>query len=336
MNKKLLAVLLLVVSIFIAGCTADEPEVEEVKEEIVVDTSESEVELENLDLKLVVPFGSPSLALSSFILETTDVENATLTTEVVNGVDPLVTAFTSGSHDVIVAPNNLGAKLVNTGLEYTYVGSVVYGNLYIASSNTEVTLDDLEGKEIVAFGQNATPDVALQKVLKGNELLDKVTIRYVGSVSDAQVELLSGQAEFALLAEPILSVTKTKLEVGTINLQDEWKALTGASSYPQAGVFVKNDIVNERPDIIESLVENLKSSVTYANENPETVASDLVAAEFGLPEPIIKSAIPNSNLMFVGAEESREALELYFNEIINLNAALIGGNLPSDDFYYKK
>ena len=44
------------------------------------------------------------------------------------------------------------------------------GNLYLVSTGFEdFSMDDLDGSTILAFGQNATPDVVLQVVLSNYE-----------------------------------------------------------------------------------------------------------------------------------------------------------------------
>ena len=173
----------------------------------------------------------------------------------------------------------------------------------------------------------------LQTVINANGLADKVTIRYVGSVSEAQGELLAGTAQIALLAEPILSVTKTKVNLNTLDLQKEWSAITGAQSYPQAGLYVRAELIENNPQLVGVFLEIVQTSIRHTNENPANTASALEAIEFGLPAKIIESAIPNSHLVFNTALGSRDELEFYYSKIMELNPALIGGQLPDDEFY---
>jgi len=69
------------------------------------------------ELSVLIPFGSPALSMAGLLInEDNQVgeysldEYVTYKTEIVNGSDPLVAAFTSQRHDVIIAPTNLGAK----------------------------------------------------------------------------------------------------------------------------------------------------------------------------------------------------------------------------------
>lgn len=290
-----------------------------------------------IEFKVLAPIGTPALAQTYMESTMPNLgEDVNYEIDTVSGTDPLVAAFTSGSHDIIYAPTNLGAKLISTGLEYQFAGTVVWGNLYLASTGYEnFTLEDLEGKEIVAFGKNATPDVVLQTVLNNYEFTVAPTIRYIDSVSDVQSELLLDNNKIVLMAEPALSVLGLPSKIGdaldVINLQDEWAKVTGSSSYPMAGIFVKTSLDKE---VVDAYLTEVSKSVVEANNNPSGVAVMSDQLGYGLPVPVVTSAIPRSNLEFTSAIDSRVALEEYFGYIMDLNSALIGGKLPGDEFYY--
>ncbi|MEX1378328.1 MAG: MqnA/MqnD/SBP family protein [Eubacteriales bacterium] len=337
--KKLLIIIVAAVLALSACTAANTPQPTEEVTSAPSQEPTAEPAAEPVEISVMIPFGSPALSMAGLLIneqsqtgEYSLGENVSYKTEIVNGADPLVAAFTSQSHDVIIAPTNLGAKFYNMGMPYIYAGSVVYGNLYLASTGTLDSLADLEDKEIVAFSQNSTPDVVLLTVLKYAGI-ENANIRYVGSVAEAQGELLAGTADAALLAEPILSVTKTKAQINIIDLQQQWSELTGAQSYPQAGIYIKSEIAENYPDIVSAFLDIVKTSVDEANNSPAQTATDLEAMEFGLPAKIIESAIPNSHLVFETAQESRKDLEFYFEKIMELNPALVGGQLPDDGFY---
>lgn len=290
-----------------------------------------------VSFKVMAPIGTP--ALSQTYMESTLPslgEHISYEIDTVLGTDPLVAAFGSGSHDIIYAPTNLGAKLISTGLEYQFAGAVVWGNLYLASTGyDDFSLSDLDGKEIIAFGQNATPDVVLQTVLEGHDFDEMPTITYVDSVSQAQADIITDPSKIVLMAEPALSVLGLPTKLGdaldVIDLQEEWASLTGSSSYPMAGIFVKSDLDKEA---VNAYLDAVEISVEEANSNPSDVAQMAVDLEYGFPLGVLIEAIPRSNLAYLDALDSKDALELYFGYIMDLNPALIGGALPEEDFYY--
>ena len=164
-------------------------------------------EPKQVDLKVMVPLGSPALAQTHMESAMPSIgEFVTYEVEVVSGADPLVAAFGSGSHDIIFAPTNLGAKLYKTGVDYKFYATVVTGNLFLATG-TDGTFDlaSLEGKEILAFGQNATPDIILQTILADQEYTVAPTITYVDSAGSANAALVADPTLIVLLAEPVYS-----------------------------------------------------------------------------------------------------------------------------------
>jgi len=289
---------------------------------------------ENVQLKIMIPLGSP--ALSQTYMEYTHPnigDNVSYEIEVVSGTDPLVAAFGSGTHDIIYAPTNLGAKLYKTGVKYKFAATVVTGNLYLATgTDQEFDLDSLDGKELVVFGQNATPDIILQTILADQDYDTPPTITYVDSVGTANATLVADPTKIVLLAEPVLSVADLNIEnLQTINLQEAWRDLTSSESYPQAGIFIKD---GTDKDTVEAYLREVELSIEEALANPSDVATMASELEYGFPVPVLTSAIMRSGLEFFTANDSKAALIDYFGYIIELNPALIGDTYPDSGFYY--
>lgn len=278
-------------------------------------------------LSVMTPAGAPALA-QLFI----QADDNKYEVDVVNGPDPLLAAFTSGSHDFIFAPTNLGAKLYTTGVDYQFLAAVTFGSYYLVSNQTdEFTIQSLEGKEITLFGQNATSDIVLQYILDENGV--NATLNYVDSVATANSIYIADDTKIIMTAEPSLSVLESNVPgFQTIDLQDEYQKLTGESSFPQAGVFGKTTL---SADQIDQFLMDLETSVSKVNTDTETAISWATFFEYGFSESVLESAIPNSHLEFVSAMDVKTDLETYFNIILSINPALIGGALPVNDFYYQ-
>ncbi len=324
--KKLTTLLLaLLLVLTLSGCDKTE-EVEERPVEVLEDTH----------LKIMAPLGSPALA-QTYMQSTMPSlgEQVTYEISVVSGTDPLIAAFGSGTHDIIYAPTNLGAKLYSTGVDYQLAAVVVWGNLYLATGTDEAfTLADLEGKTIVVFGENATPHIVLKTIIDNYNYTNPPTFEFVADAGTANATLIQDPSKIVLLAEPVLSVASLPSNVAnikTIDLQTEWENLTGSSSYPQAGIFVKRDVPAEA---LEAYLAQVQLSITEALNDPAAIATMTDELGYGFPVPVMTGAISRSHLQYVSALNSKEALEEYFQYIIDFNSALIGGALPVDDFYY--
>ena len=287
---------------------------------------------EDIDLKIIAPYGTPALAQVYIEHYRPDIEGANYEIDLVSGADLLVVAFTSESHDIIFAPTNVGARLIDSGIPYVFAATVNWGNSYLASKTPIESLSDLEGKEVVAFGQNATPDIVLRTLIDNYSFENPPTIRYVDSVQSALVELVQDNTRIVLLAEPVLSVGQKQLgELNIIDLQDAWEDLSGVGSYPQAGVFIHERVPNH---IIDAYLAKLEEGLTYLENNPELIAQYAVDLDYPFPKDVLVNAIPRGNIRFGSALESKEALEVYFNYILLLQGDLINNKLPDDSFYY--
>jgi ABC-type nitrate/sulfonate/bicarbonate transport system substrate-binding protein len=276
-------------------------------------------------LTVMAPNGAPALA-QIFVQD--DSENYTV--DVVNGADPLAAAFGSGSHDFIFAPTNLGAKLYTSGIEYKFIAAVTFGNYFLASTQENFTLESLEGKEVIVFGQNSTSDIVLKYVLSENDI--NVTFSYVDAVTTANAALIADNSKIILSAEPLLSVLANQVtNLNTIDLQTEYQEITGKSSYPQAGVFAKASLTSKQ---INRFLDDLEDSINKVNNDLDNSIAKALELEYTFPESVLRTAIPNSHISFVTAEDVKDDLEAYFNIILEMNGALIGNQLPDDDFYF--
>jgi len=274
---------------------------------------------------IIVPLGAPQIA-QIYLQESLEYD-----VDIVNGPDALIASFGSKSHDFIFAPTNLGAKLYNSDIEYIFIAAITFGNYYLATVTEEsFTIESLSGKEIICFGMNATSDIVLRYILESNNII--TTITYVDSLEMANASLILDNTKIILSAEPALSLLKTKVDgIVTIDLQNEYQEITGEGSYPQSGVFAKNSLSGND---INTFLSNLESSIDKVNNQLSETALIAIELELGFTEETLVSAIPNSNILYMTAQEARISLENYFNIILEMNPSLIGGILPDNDFYY--
>lgn len=279
-------------------------------------------------ISVMVPAGSPALA-QLYVQN----DPAHYDVDVINGSDPLVAAFASGSHDVIFAPTNLGAKLFNDGgASYQFGGTVVWGNYYLVGKGHDVfDLESMNGQTVVVFGQNQTSDIILQYLFMQNDII--ATVTYVDSVATATAQFLADDSLIILSAEPSLSTLAASVaDLQVIDLQEEYAEITGSDSYPQAGVFFKAGL---EKSLANAFLSDLSHSVEMVNGSPEEATTVAVSLGYSYSYSILVSAIPNSHLNVIGANESRAALETYFTMILGWNGALVGNRLPEDEFYFQ-
>ena len=304
--KKLLLVLFVISLFVLSSCTLNDDETK---------------------ISVIMPTGTPSLALANFAVESKDVE-----VDIVAGSDLLVAAFNQQDKDIIVAPVNLGARFYQLNGAYLLYKTFVWGNLYVASKTNITSLEDLNNKEVVVFGKNSTPDIVFNSLLKYYDNLH-VDITYVNDVSEANTLLASNQAEIIISAEPSLSKIKDNLGLYVIDLQEEWEKMTSDSSYPQAGIFIKKSLINDNK--IKIVLNQMTSSINKTISNPKESSENAVKfhSSFAtLGASTLEKAIPNCHYLI--KENEKESVLYYLEQMMELGfAAQIGGKLPDEGFF---
>ena len=280
-------------------------------------------------VSVIVPTGTPSLGIANVLNDKTLVD-----ANIVSGSDPLIVAFTNASYDVVVAPVNLGAKLYNANENFSYIlyKTIVWGNYYLVSNEEIATLESLEGKTVLVFGKNSTPDVVLRTLISAKNI--NVNLEYVDDVATANSYLLSGKADIIVSAEPSLTKMSANKNFYTLDLQKQWQQLTGSYSLPQAGIFIKKDSKDEK--YLKTVLDKMIESVQMAQTKPNVLIASAVSVDENLAkigEETLQKAIGNCNLRV--EETDKEAIEFYFSQVIQLGiGATVGGKLPDEAFYY--
>ena len=280
-------------------------------------------------VSVIVPTGTPSLGIANVLNDKTLVD-----ANIVSGSDPLIAAFTNASYDVVVAPVNLGAKLYNSNENFSYIlyKTIVWGNYYLVSNEEIATLENLEGKTVLVFGMNSTPDVVLRTLISAKNI--NVNLEYVDDVTTANSYLLSGKADIIVSAEPSLTKISANKNFYILDLQKQWQQLTGRYSLPQAGIFIKKNIKDEK--YLKSVLDKMIESVQMASTKPNVLVANAINVDENLAkigEETLQKAIGNCNLRV--EETDKEAIEFYFSQVIKLGiGATVGGKLSDEGFYY--
>lgn len=314
MNKKLMFLGIAVAStIALASCNTNEP---------------TTVDLTYHDVSIIAPSGTPALALANY-----KVAHSEATFDITEGSDGLIAAFGSKSHDVVVAPVNLGAKFYNTNENYVLAKTFVWGNLFLASKSDLTSFEDINNKKLVVFGKNSTPDIITQILIKEKNLT--VEIEYVTAVSDANTLLVSGKADYIVTAEPAISKIKEAKGIKTIDLQEEYSKLTNTNSYPQAGIFIKKEAKEDKK--ILAVVDALVDSVKETKNEPDASAENAVAISDTfqtLGKDTLVKAIPNCHYNILDKEDEKKAVNKYLQFLLDLGfGKQVGEKLPGEEFF---
>jgi len=219
------------------------------------------------------PKGAPSVSLIQIMKDAVD------TVELVDGTDVLSAAMIQGAKDVIIAPINLGSKLIQAGdANYKLLAVVTWGNLYIVKDEAVPFTDNMD---LAMFGVKAVPELVLNKV--ADTFSFTFTKVPFNAVADVKGQLVAKAYAMGLLAEPVASATIAAAKAQGItlsvvaDLQSAWKTVTGFDNYPQAAIFVKADLSDDQIKQIKDRVNAMASYVATVEADKTIVEADITA-----------------------------------------------------------
>ena len=263
--------------------------------------------------------------------------------QIVASPDEVTPAIAQGTADIAAVPANLASVLYQKTDGNVQVLTInTLGVLYLVENGDQIqSISDLRGKTIYASGKGATPEYALNYILKENGLIsgEDVQIEWKSEHTECVAALAEHEDAIALLPQPFVTTAQNKndsLRVA-LDLTEEWdniqKENGGNSSLVTGVTVVRTEFVQEHPEIVEDFMERYQESVTFVNDHVEEAAK-LIGNYDIIPEEIAKKALPECNIVYIDGAEMKEKLSGYLEVLEQENPQAVGGALPADEFYY--
>ena len=257
--------------------------------------------------------------------------------------DEVSPAIAQGTVDIAAVPANLASVLyqkTDGGVQVLSINTL--GVLYLVGNGDAIqNISELKGKTIYASGKGATPEYALNYILKENGLIpgEDVQIEWKSEHTECVAALTEHPDEVALLPQPFVTTAQSKnssLQV-VLDLTDEWDKIqeknNGNSSLVTGVTIVRTEFAQEHPEVLKDFMEHYEESVSFVNNNTEEAAG-LIGSYDIVPEEIAKKALPECNIVCIDGNEMKEKLSGYLEVLEQENPQAIGGALPADEFYY--
>lgn len=263
--------------------------------------------------------------------------------QIVASPDEVTPAIAQGTADIAAVPANLASVLYQKTDGSVQVLTInTLGVLYLVENGDQIqSISDLKGKTIYASGKGATPEYALNYILKENGLTpgEDVQIEWKSEHTECVAALAEHEDAIALLPQPFVTTAQSKndsLRVA-LDLTKEWdniqKENGGNSSLVTGVTVVRTEFVQEHPEIVEDFMERYQESVTFVNDHAEEAAKMIGNYDI-IPEEIAKKALPECNIVYIDGAEMKEKLSGYLEVLKQENPQAVGGTLPTDEFYY--
>lgn len=256
--------------------------------------------------------------------------------------DEIVPMVVQDKLDIAAVPANLAATLYQkTDKDVSVLAVNTLGVLYLVENGDSVkSVEDLKGKTIYASGKGATPEYALNSVLKANGIDPEkdVTVEFKSEHAEVVSALVQDQTAVGLLPQPFVTTAlmkNDKLKVA-LDLNKLWEdSMDDGSKLVTGVVIANNELIQDHADKVNDFMDAYKESVDFVNSDTEAAAQiigdhDIIAKE------VAQKAIPDCSIVFIEGDEMKTMLSGYLATLDDQNPEIIGGQLPDDAFYYKR
>lgn len=231
------------------------------------------------------PEGTPALAMLRLATDNAKIGDISVTYKVVKPAN-IAAEMSAKTSDIVIMPVNGGANLIRQGARYKLVGIAVDGSLYMVGNTEkggEISIDDIKGKKVACIGQTGVPGLVFRYVLSANGITivdentapgeNQVSVRYAADGTAAAQLLQGGQVDFMVVGEPAATAQSKRLKLNAeMNLQSEYAKASGASNYPQAGLFVSERLYSNEK-FMNELFDALAASKTWVSGHKADVTS---------------------------------------------------------------
>ncbi len=246
--------------------------------------------------------------------------------------------------DLVTMPANNAAIFYNNDLDVQLLNIAAWTAAFGVSADESITtLADAAGMDVVIPFEGSIPDLIFQYIATANDL-DPSTdfeVQYTPNPQQAAQLIISGQADVAILPEPLatavlLNTRDSEAPLRRVfSLSEEWEAVTDDVRTPLTGTVALPSVQDE-PEVIEVFQREYALAVEWVIENPEEAGelAEEQLPELGLAATPVALSLQQTDWEDVSAQDARDDIESFFTLLMELSPDVIGGQLPDDDFYY--
>lgn len=259
--------------------------------------------------------------------------------------DEIAPKLIQGELDIAAVPANLAATLYNKTQGKVQVLAInTLGVLYIIENGETVqSVEDLKGRTIYSAGQGATPEYALNYILKENGIDPTTDVNIIFSKEHTEClnAVLNDENAVALLPQPFVTTAMTKAPGVRIALDlnqlwaDVQEGKENQSALLTGVVVARKEFVENNPEAVNAFMDAYAASVAFANEDVDATAALIGSYEI-VPEAVAKAALPYCCIVMIEGEEMQQKLSGYLQVLFDQNPASVGGAMPNEDFYFQR
>lgn len=252
--------------------------------------------------------------------------------------DEIVGKIMNGEADIAAVATNIASAIYNkTQGKISVLAINTLGVLNLVTKDKNIkTLADLKGKTIYSTGQGANPEFIIKYLLEQNNLKVGTDVKIV-FVNSPEALVVKAIKEGSPVIAPQPVATSITLQDNdakiAINLNDEWEKVSD-TALVMGCIIARNEFIEKNPDAVKTFLKEYKNSIEKVNKDPETAGA--LCEKYGIiaKSAIATKAIPYCNIVYQDGNELKTNLSAYLEFLFDKKPVIIGGALPTDDFYY--
>ncbi|MFN8565288.1 MAG: hypothetical protein U0703_27520 [Anaerolineae bacterium] len=161
-------------------------------------------------------------------------------------------------------------------------------------------------------------------------------VQYTPDPQQAAQMLLGGQADVAILPEPLATAVCPRpaptRRCSSFSLADEWTSITDDESRTPLTGTVALPSVLDQPEVIAAFQTEYALAVEWVIAHPEEAGqlAEEHLPELGLPAKPVALSLQQTDWDDVPAEDARTDIEGFFTRLMELSPDVVGGRLPDD------
>jgi len=285
---------------------------------------------ENRQVQVVAPHGNTSYALTYLMANEPDFAGADLNFEIAPNAEALAARVMEGV-DIAIVPVNMAASLYNRDAGYVVAGVATWGNLFVLTTDDSInSWDDLTETQVYGFGRGLVPGATFQYLLARNNV--DIEVEFLSSPGEVAQALIGGVAETVLLADEKVTQVLDQSDARVIlDLNSEW----GPNGYPQAVIIVSKDLIDHDAELVRELLAEMEFSMNWANEHPEQLGILSAELDEAADAMLVQNSIQRLNIRFTAANAAQGQILDFLEALYGMNPELVGGTVPSHDFFYE-
>ena len=302
------------------------------------------------EITVYMPDGAPALSMAHMMANDCAEDGVKYLVTSADKISSTLTNFEMEKNaDLCILPLTAAAKLVGSGKDYTMLGGVTHGNLYLVSKSgvtlSTETIDALIGKKVGVLQIKNVPGLTLKATLKKHgiswsEMTNEATMyeNTVNLMAISGPEAVGGiEADYYLLGEPAASAQDRK---GYKIVGDLQALYGGEKGYPQAVLVAKNTLLTEKVDWVKRFVSEIAKGQTWLRSASGSKIVDTISAHMqdpamttSLKAPLLtQEVIARCSIRFVYARDCKESATALLEEYVRVQPDATA--IPSESFYW--